>query len=287
MPRRAANISFALALALTAINGAPARAQPDGSLSGDGLQNARQSMPKYGERGGSAYGPHDYRLGARFDYGLDGTKSSKAADAAMKTAFAHQHTADCPPLGHGVAPGVPASGGARAQSNPPKKKYAQAKPGATQRAPKNSGEKKPPANQNTPPKKPVQSGDKTTEVPQPPDILTGKKGRRDRFDVFPEPKGVDYATAGVKGGFSEVGGLELEDEPIEYRTGSSGEYHKSKQPGIPKYTNINGPRPPVDGELAKDFLREMRFQIELEDLKAKHFPERPRQSAQRRSDAKR
>ncbi len=292
MTRRTAKVSIALTLALAAVNGAPASAHPDGPHSGDAqagdaLQDARQSMPKYGGRSGSSYGPHDFRLGLRFDYGFDGTQASDAAEGAMKNAAAHQHTVDCRHLGHGVGPGVSASGGALGDGQPPKKKYPQAKPGATRTAANNSDEKKPPANKTPPSKHPVQSGEKTTEVPQPPAILTGKNARRDRFDVFPEPKGVDYETAGAKGGFSEVGGLELEVEPIEYRDGSSSDYHKSKQPGIPKYTNIYGPRPPVDGEFAKELLREVRFRIELEDLKAEHFPERKGKSAQPRSSQKR
>ncbi len=285
MARRTAKFSIALALALAAVNGAPASAQSGGAASGDALQDARQSMPKYGGRGGGAYNPYDFRLRARYDYGLDGSKSSKAAQGAMNNAGLHQHTADCKHLGHGVAPGVTASGGIITEGQPPKKKYAHAKPGATPTTPNNSGEKKPPANKTTPPKKPAQSGEKMTQVPQPPVLLTGKKGRRGgRFDVFPEPKGVDYTTTGAKGGFSEVGGLELEVEPIEYRDGASSDYHKSKQPGIPKYTNINGPRPPVNDELAEVFLREVRFRIELEDLKAEHFPEPKGKPAQRRSN---
>jgi hypothetical protein len=281
MARRAAKLSIALALALAAVNGAPALAQSDGAASGDALQDARQSVPKYGGRGGG-YGRYDFRLRARYDYGLDGSKASEAAQGAMKKAAAHQHTAACQRLGHGVAPGVEASGGAIKEGQPPKKKYAHAKPGATRTAPNNSGEKKPPAN-----KKPAQSGEKMTEVPQSPAILTGKKDRRDRFDVFPEPKGVDYTTTGAKGGFSETAGLELEVEPIEYRNGIDGEYHKTKQPGLPKYTNINGPRPPLDDGFVEVLMRDIRFRLEVEELKAEYFPERQRQSAQPRSDAAR
>ncbi len=282
MHRHAAKFSIALALALAAVNGAPALAQSDGAPSGDALQDARQSMPKFGGRGGGSYNPYDFRLRARYDYGLDGSTSSKAAQDAMKKAAAHKHTAACQPLGHGAASGVKASGGAIRDLDPPKKKYADAKSGATRTAPNNSGEKKPPAN-----KKPAQSGEKMTEVPLPPVILTGKKDRRDRFDVFPEPKGVDYTTTGAEGGFSEAAGLELEVEPIEYREGSGGDYHKTKQPGLSKYTNIHISPPPHNDGFAKELLREVRFRLEVEDLKAKHFPERQRQSAQPRSDAAR
>ncbi len=43
---------------------------------------------------------------------------------------------------------------------------------------------------------------------------------------------------GTKLGFSEVTGLNIENELIEYRDGSSPEYHKLKMPGLQKYGNI-------------------------------------------------
>ncbi|MCW3464565.1 phage tail protein [Chitinophaga nivalis] len=39
-------------------------------------------------------------------------------------------------------------------------------------------------------------------------------------------------------GFQEVTGLTVETEAIEYRQGASPEYHKTKQPGLQKYSNI-------------------------------------------------
>lgn len=39
-------------------------------------------------------------------------------------------------------------------------------------------------------------------------------------------------------GFTEVSGLDVETEPIEYRHGASPVYNKSKQPGLTKYSNI-------------------------------------------------
>jgi phage tail-like protein len=39
-------------------------------------------------------------------------------------------------------------------------------------------------------------------------------------------------------GFTEVTGLNIENELIEYRDGSSPEYHKIKMPGLQKYGNI-------------------------------------------------
>lgn len=43
---------------------------------------------------------------------------------------------------------------------------------------------------------------------------------------------------GSKIGFTEVTGLNIENEMIEYRDGSSPEYHKIKMPGLQKYGNI-------------------------------------------------
>ena len=39
--------------------------------------------------------------------------------------------------------------------------------------------------------------------------------------------------------FGEIADLELEQQAIEYRDGTAGEYNKTKQPGIAKYTNIH------------------------------------------------
>jgi len=43
---------------------------------------------------------------------------------------------------------------------------------------------------------------------------------------------------GTKIGFTEVSGLDVETEVIEYRHGESKEYSKTKQPGLTKYSNI-------------------------------------------------
>jgi len=43
---------------------------------------------------------------------------------------------------------------------------------------------------------------------------------------------------GTRVGFTEVSGLDFETTPIEYREGSSPVYHKTKQPGMTKYTDI-------------------------------------------------
>lgn len=57
---------------------------------------------------------------------------------------------------------------------------------------------------------------------------------------YPLPKFhflVEWAP-GVNTGFTEVTGLSVETEVIEYRHGASPEYHKTKQPGLKKYGNI-------------------------------------------------
>ena len=56
---------------------------------------------------------------------------------------------------------------------------------------------------------------------------------------YPLPKfhfQVDWG--GTKIGFTEVSGLDVETEVIEYRHGASPEYNKTKQPGLTKYSNI-------------------------------------------------
>jgi len=47
---------------------------------------------------------------------------------------------------------------------------------------------------------------------------------------------VDWA--GTKIGFTEVSGLDVETEVVEYREGSSPEYSKVKMPGMQKFSNI-------------------------------------------------
>lgn len=43
---------------------------------------------------------------------------------------------------------------------------------------------------------------------------------------------------GTKIGFTEVSGLDVESEVVEYREGASPEYSKIKMPGMQKYSNI-------------------------------------------------
>ena len=59
-------------------------------------------------------------------------------------------------------------------------------------------------------------------------------------DEYPLPKfhfQVDWGE-GMKTGFTEVTGLDVETEVIEYRHGASPEYHKTKMPGLQKYSDI-------------------------------------------------
>lgn len=56
---------------------------------------------------------------------------------------------------------------------------------------------------------------------------------------YPLPKfhfSVDWK--GTKIGFTEVSGLDVETEVIEYRQGASPEYSKIKMPGMQKFSNI-------------------------------------------------
>jgi phage tail-like protein len=56
---------------------------------------------------------------------------------------------------------------------------------------------------------------------------------------YPLPKfhfSVDWG--GKRIGFTEVSGLNVETDVIEYREGSSPEFHKIKMPGMQKYGNI-------------------------------------------------
>lgn len=53
---------------------------------------------------------------------------------------------------------------------------------------------------------------------------------------------------GSKIGFTEVTGLNIENEIIEYRDGASPEYHKIKMPGLQKFGNITLKRGMFNGD---------------------------------------
>ena len=58
-------------------------------------------------------------------------------------------------------------------------------------------------------------------------------------DTYPLPKFhflVEWGGQSIS--FSEVTGLDVETEVIEYRDGASPEYHKVKMPGMQKFSNI-------------------------------------------------
>ncbi len=57
--------------------------------------------------------------------------------------------------------------------------------------------------------------------------------------TYPIPKfHFQVEWGGTKIGFTEVTGLEVSTDVIEYRDGASPEYHKTKMPGMQKYGNI-------------------------------------------------
>lgn len=58
---------------------------------------------------------------------------------------------------------------------------------------------------------------------------------------------------GERVGFTEVTGLDMQIEPIEYREGSSPEYSKIKMPGMPKFSNITLKRGSMNGD--SDFYK--------------------------------
>ncbi|MFT3933652.1 MAG: phage tail protein [Chitinophagaceae bacterium] len=66
---------------------------------------------------------------------------------------------------------------------------------------------------------------------------------------YPIPKfhfQVDWG--GTRIGFSEVSGLDVSTDVIEYRDGASPEYHKIKMPGMQKFSNITLKRGTFKGD---------------------------------------
>lgn len=53
---------------------------------------------------------------------------------------------------------------------------------------------------------------------------------------------------GTRTGFSEVSGLDIEVQSIEYREGNNPEYAPLKMPGIPKYGNVTLKRGIITGD---------------------------------------
>lgn len=66
---------------------------------------------------------------------------------------------------------------------------------------------------------------------------------------YPMPKfHFQVEWGGTKIGFTEVTGLDVETEVIEYRVGSSPEYSKTKMPGMQKYGNLTLKRGTFQGD---------------------------------------
>lgn len=66
---------------------------------------------------------------------------------------------------------------------------------------------------------------------------------------YPLPKfhfQVEWGGASI--GFTEVSGLDVQTDPIEYRDGASPEYTKIKMPGMQKYSNITMKRGTFQGD---------------------------------------
>lgn len=71
---------------------------------------------------------------------------------------------------------------------------------------------------------------------------------------YPLPKfhfQVEWGGANI--GFTEVSGLDVQTDPIEYRDGSSPEYIKTKMPGMQKFSNITLKRGTFKGD--NDFYK--------------------------------
>lgn len=88
----------------------------------------------------------------------------------------------------------------------------------------------------------------------------------------------ENSTPTQSGTFSSGVGLELETQPIEYRNGSENTT-VTKMPGIPKYGNLNGPRPTsMNDDLANSILHDARVhtlntpKVEIESLPTQNVP---------------
>ena len=67
--------------------------------------------------------------------------------------------------------------------------------------------------------------------------------------TYPLPKfHFQVEWGGARIGFSEVSGLDVESEVIEYRDGASPEYIKTKMPGMQKFSNITMKRGTFQGD---------------------------------------
>jgi len=72
--------------------------------------------------------------------------------------------------------------------------------------------------------------------------------------IYPIPKfHFQVQWGGTRVGFTEVTGLDMQVEVIEYREGSSLEYHKTKMPGLQKFSNLTLKRGTIPGD--SDFYK--------------------------------
>ena len=72
--------------------------------------------------------------------------------------------------------------------------------------------------------------------------------------TYPLPKfHFQVQWGGIRIGFTEVTGLDMQVEAIEYREGSSPEYSKIKMPGMHKFSNITLKRGTIEGD--RDFYK--------------------------------
>jgi phage tail-like protein len=73
---------------------------------------------------------------------------------------------------------------------------------------------------------------------------------------------------GERIGFTEVTGLDIQVEPIEYREGSAKEFSKIKMPGMPKYSNLTLKRGTVlaDSDFYKWLTKVQALDVDRRDL---------------------
>jgi len=97
--------------------------------------------------------------------------------------------------------------------------------------------------------------------------------------TYPIPKfhfSVEWAP-GTRIGFTEVTGLTMESDVIEYREGSSPEFHKVKQPGLQKMANITLKRGMFQGDIEfNDWMDTISMNtVERRDVTIKLLNEKP------------
>jgi phage tail-like protein len=106
----------------------------------------------------------------------------------------------------------------------------------------------------------------------------------DPTKLYPLPKfHFQVSWGGGRIAFTEVSGLDFETEVIEYRSGDSPQYNKTKQPGMTKYSNVTMKRGTFLGDFgyfklwSKTFLFQelspsYRTTVIIQLLNEKHLP---------------